>query len=175
MNKKLLSALLLGAAALTIGSAVKAECNKGPCEIQPPPQGERPCPPEFKKPPMNEEAKDAKKAEFEKRIQLTRVQKAQLEKIKSDEKKLLEPIHKKMAKKNEEMKDLIKKENDVRTESMKKFDAILTTDQKAELEKIKSEIHEQMKKDFEDSRPQPMDPKEEVKGPECPQKCPLNQ
>lgn len=175
MKKKLLSSLLVCAAVLTLSSSAMAnECAQDPCNAaQPPQECNKPCPPDIQqRPPMSPEER---KAEFEKRIQLTDAQKAKLEKIKADEKKTLEPVHKKMQKKHEEMRALIKQENDVRAESMKKFEAILTTEQKTELEKMKTEIQEQMKKDFEARKPHHMEPGSAPMGPaECSKGCPLN-
>lgn len=169
MNKKLLSAIL-AAAALAAGTAAIAAPCKGPCKV-PPPQAEcKTCPSqELGKAPVNKEvcekAKAARKAEFEKRLNLSDAQKAQLEKIKADEKKALEPVHKKMDKLHKEMSSLMKKEREVRAESMKKFEAVLSEEQKAELEKMKSEFHEKIKKDFEKRGPHPM-----IK-PECAPGC----
>lgn len=153
MNKKLFSAMLIGAAALTIGSAAIATPCNGPCPIKEPKAIEQTCPsPQMQRHPMSPEehqkAEDARRAAFDKRMNLTAEQKAKLEKIKADEKKILEPIHKKMEKNRDAMKVLVKKEIDVRTESMKKFEAILTEEQKAELEKMKVEFRPKMKKDF---------------------------
>ncbi len=160
MNKKLLSTII-AVAAMAAGTAVMAGPCKGPCEVPPPPGEGRPCPPpEFGKPPMDKEAfekaKAERKAEFEQRLNLTDEQKAQLEKIKADEKKSLEPIHKKMDKLHKEKSDLMKKEREIRAESMKKFEAVLTEEQKAELDKMKAEFHEKIKKDFGKRGPHPM-------------------
>lgn len=184
MNKKLLSTIL-AAAAIAAGTCVFAVPCKGPCEVPPPPPAEgKPCPPpECGKPPMDKEvcekAKAERKAEFEKRLNLTEEQKAQLEKIKADEKKALEPVHKKMDKLHKEMSSLLKKEREVRAESMKKFEAVLTEEQKAELEKMKSEFHEKIRKDFAKRGPHPMMKPEcapgcagpDCKKPDCGCKC----
>lgn len=158
MNKRLLLSVLAGAMAVTvtIATATQAAPCK-PCQLPPQKAATKPCPaPEMKKPtktPVVQATKDERKEEFDKRINLSPEQKAALEKIKADEKKTLEPIHKKMEKKRDEMKELTKKEIDVRTQSMKSFEALLTTEQKAELEKMKSEFHEKMQKEFEKNGP----------------------
>ncbi len=91
---------------------------------------------------------EERRAEFEKRLNLTAEQKSKLESIKAEEKKKLEPIRTKMKKKHDEMRELIKSEAEIRKSSMDKFEAVLTPEQKAELEKMKAEIHEKMKNDF---------------------------
>ena len=161
MNKRLLTAALAGAMILSTGAyamaaeQIKCEKTKAQC-MKKPVCGLKECPPPMAKTP------EEKRAEFEKRMQLSDAQKAQLKKIKEDEQKKLEPIQKKMIKIREQERELVKKQLDIRSESMKKFDEILTADQKAEMEKMKSEIHEQIKKDMEkfgQRRP---------KGPHCP-------
>lgn len=92
---------------------------------------------------------EERRAEFEKRMNLTEEQKAKLEAIKADEHKKLEPIRNKMKKKHDEMRELMKSEAEIRKSSMEKFEAVLTPEQKAELEKMKAEIHEQMKNNFD--------------------------
>ena len=83
-----------------------------------------------------------------KRLNLTAEQKAKLDTIKAEEQKKLEPIRNKMKKKHEEMRELIQSEAEIRKSSMDKFEALLTAEQKAELEKMKAEIQEKMKNDF---------------------------
>lgn len=184
MKKNLLSAMLVSTAALTIGATVNAAPCKGPCAVPPPKTEAKQCQSaEIQKPQVKpEECKkpEDKKAEFNKRMNLSDAQKAQLEKIKADEKKLLEPIHKKMEKKNEELRGLMKKESDIRTQSMENFNALLTPEQTEELNKIKAELHQKMKKDFESKGPRHMmKPKcvegckgPQMKEPDC--KCPCH-
>ena len=91
---------------------------------------------------------EERRAEFQKRLNLTDEQKAKLDTIKAEEQKKLEPIRNKMKKKHEEMRELIQSEAEIRKSSMDKFEALLTAEQKAELEKMKAEIQEKMKNDF---------------------------
>ena len=107
---------------------------------------------------------EERRAEFEKRMNLTPRQKAKLETIKAEEQKKLEPIRKKMQKKHEEMKELMKSEAEIRKSSMDKFEAVLTPEQKEELKKMKAEIHEKMKHEF--GRPHGFKGPHEFRGPE---------
>lgn len=150
MKKKLLTVMLASALALTFGTMMaQAGCDKGPCPAGP---GGKPCPPPHSqikgpghgKPMMSPEEQEAKKADFEKRMNFTDEQKAQTDKIKADEKKKLEPIQKKIEKKQEELKALRNQEFEIRKESMDKFQAILTPEQKAEMEKMKEEMRKNM-------------------------------
>ena len=151
MKKKLLSSVIVGTMALTLGALFStpafAGCPaKGPCEKKCEKQVQ---PPKCHKPMSPEEraaAREAKKAEFEERLQLTESQKAQLEKIKADEKKALAPYREKIEKERAKIDELFEKEKAIRMDSMKKFEATLTAEQKAELEKIKAEVKEEMEK-----------------------------
>lgn len=153
MKKTLLSSMMVGAMALTLGALFStpaiAACplKSSPCEKK----CEKPAPPhmESKKPMTPEERakfKEQKKAEFEARLQLTEEQKAQLEKIKADEKKKLESNTAKIKKEQEKMNKLFEERRDIKMESVKKFEALLTETQKEELKKIKEEAIQDMKK-----------------------------
>ena len=150
MKKTLLSAVLTGTMALSLSAmiAVPAMANcpaKGPCDKDGQPAPMKEC----KKPLSPEEhakMREQKKAEFEDRLNLTESQKAQLEKIKADEKKALAPYREKIKKEQKKMEELFAKEREIRKQSMQKFESVLTEDQKAELEKIKTEVKEEMDK-----------------------------
>ena len=117
------------------------------------------------------EEKEAKKAEYEKRLNLTEEQKAQIEKNKQKDKETMKPIFDKMkenkqaikaihkdatlspedkvvksAEYEKELIDLKVKANELRKENMKNFENILTDDQKAEFAKIKEEQKAEMEK-----------------------------
>ena len=150
MKKTLLSALLTGTMALSLSAmiAVPAMANcpaKGPCDKDGQPAPMKEC----KKPLSPEEhakMREQKKAEFEDRLNLTESQKAQLEKIKADEKKALAPYREKIKKEQKKMEELFAKEREIRKNSMQKFEATLTPEQKAELQKIKDETKVEMDK-----------------------------
>lgn len=158
MKKVVLTSVLAGAMALTLGGLfnpadavcpAKAPCAKStpskasPCENkmekQLPPKG-----PQMMSPEEKGKIREEKKAEFEERMKLTESQKAQLEKIKADEKKTVAPIREELKKEHAKIDALFEKEKAVRVESMKKFESMLTPEQKTELEKIKVEISEEI-------------------------------
>ena len=114
---------------------------------------------------------EAKKAEFEKRLNLTDEQKAQIEKNKQNDREKMKPIMQKMHEKRTEImgiktdpalaphekvektapleKDLIDlklKANELRKKNMEAFEKLLTAEQKAEFEKIKEEQKQEMEK-----------------------------
>lgn len=178
MKKVVLSSVLAGAMALTLGGLftpaeavcpAKAPCAKSappkasPCENkmekQFPPKG-----PQMMSPEERGKIREEKKAEFEERMKLTESQKAQLEKIKADEKKAVAPIKEELKKEHAKIEALFEKEKAVRVESMKQFETMLTPEQKTELEKIKTEINEEISK---------MAPPEFKKheGKPCPKDC----
>lgn len=88
----------------------------------------------------------AKKEEFKKRLNITDEQKAELEKIKAHEQKALVPYKKKIEKEEEKLKDLFLKEHEIRIMHSKQFEALLTPEQKAELQKFKTETIQEMMK-----------------------------
>lgn len=150
MKKTVLSSVFVCAMALTLGalftSPAQAVCPvKGPCEKKIEKPASIPC---YKTMTSEERAKikEEKKAEFEERMKLTDSQKAQLDKIKAEEKKLLTPMREEMKKEQVKIEALFEKEKAVRVESMKKFEAMLTPEQKEEMEKIKAEIKCEMEK-----------------------------
>lgn len=150
MKKNLLSALCVGTMALIL-SAMFAVPSFATCPAKEPcNKAEKTAPvQEFKKPMTPEERaqfREAKKAEFEERLNLTESQKAQLEKIKADEKKALAPYREKIKKEQKKMEELFAKEREIRKNSMQKFEATLTPEQKAELQKIKDETKAEMDK-----------------------------
>jgi Spy/CpxP family protein refolding chaperone len=135
-------------------------------------------PPEFKtgnfemKPPFHSKAEmEAKKAEIDKRLNLTDAQKAQIEKNKEKDRKKIKPVIEKIRADRKELheiytnetltraekdkkagkikKDLSKQKklaDKYRKENMKNFESVLTPDQKAEFAKIKQEQKEEMEK-----------------------------
>lgn len=152
MKKTILSSMMVGAMALTLGVLFNVPAHaacpvKTPCEkkcdkpAQPPMECKKLMTPEEKA-----KFREEKKAEFESRLQLTDQQKAQLEKIKADEQKKLEPNRAKIKKEQEKLDKLFDEQRAIRKESVKKFEAALTDEQKEELKKIKEEVREEMKK-----------------------------
>lgn len=175
MKKTLFSALIAGAMAFTI-SAVFCIPALANCPLNTgKPACDRPAPPmDWKKPMTPEEHikfREAKKAEFEARLQLTESQKAKLEKIKADEKKALEPYREKINKEQEKLNSLFAKEREIREQSMKQFEATLTAKQKEELEKIKSEVKEEMEKMTPHTFPNPKFGPKPMCPPDCKCKC----
>lgn len=179
MKKTLFSTLMTGVMALTLCSLCSAPAfascpvkAKATCQKK----CDKPAPPmECNKPMSHEEhaqMREAKKAEFEARLKLTETQKAQLEKIKADEKKALAPYKAKIEKEQAKIDELFEKEKEIRMESMKKFEATLTSEQTAELNKIKEEMREEMEK-MAPKGPHFMGPHHPKFGPkpECPSKC----
>ena len=134
--------------AVTLGCLFSAPVQAETPEAKTCPQKmEKPAPAECFKPMTPEERaklREEKKAEFEARLNLTEKQKAKLEKIKADEKKALEPYREKIKKEQEKIEELFEQEKAIRMDSMKKFEATLTAEQKAELEKMKQEFKEKM-------------------------------
>ena len=150
MKKTFISSMMVCAMAVTLGCLFSAPVQANnqeekPCQkkIEAPAQTE--C---FKPMTPEERAKlrEEKKAEFEARLNLTEKQKAKLEKIKADEKKALEPYREKIKKEQAKIEELFEQEKAIRMDSMKKFEATLTAEQKAELEKMKQEFKEKMEK-----------------------------
>ena len=174
MKKTLMTSMLLGAmviAGTLISNSADAVCPaKAPCDQK----CEKPAPADFHRPMSPEERakfREQKKAEFEERLKLTESQKAQLEKIKADEKKALKPYKEKIKKEHEKIRSLMDEEREIRAESMEKFEATLSAEQKAELEKIKQEMKAEMEK-MGPRHPlaHPMPPKE-GEPPMCPPEC----
>lgn len=152
MKKTMLSSMMVGAMALTLcglfSAPALAECPlKAPCNCE---KCTKPAPPmELKKPMTPEERakfREEKKAEIDERLQLSAEQKKQIEQIKADERKKLAPYRIKIKKEQEKLNKLFEQERAVKMESVKKFETVLTTEQKAELAKIKEEAKEEMKK-----------------------------
>lgn len=155
MKKTILSSVILTAAIFTVSamsnSVAIASCplkSDGAAKSQEKQQMPEKC---FKPmtPEEHAQMREAKKAEFEARLKLTEEQKAQLEKIKSDEKKALKTCRKNIKKEKEKLDALIEQEKDVRIESIKKFEAILNEKQKEEMKKL----HEEMKAEREKFAP----------------------
>ena len=181
MKKTLLSALLTGTMALSLSAIIAAPAMancpaKGPCEKDGQPAPMKEC----KKPLSPEEhakIREAKKSEFEERLNLTESQKAQLEKIKADEKKAITPYREKIKKEQKKMEELFAKEREIRKDSMKKFEALLTPEQKAELQKIKDETKAEFDKMHMMCPPKGphhgamMPPQEPCENPACPPDC----
>lgn len=147
----------------------------------PPPEGEGFPPPPPHQKQMNKadfekmkQEMDAKKQEFDKRLNLTETQKEQAKAIRLKGHKEIKPILKKINEKRQaigeirrsnlsiaeqdkkvevlkkDIKALKKKADTLRKANMKEFEAILTDTQKKELQKMKKEgelRHKQMRKD----------------------------
>lgn len=101
-------------------------------------------------PPMKtpkEHAKfwEAKKTEIEKRLNLSAEQKKEIAKIKEAESKKLAPYYKQIQKQEYKLGELFDKERSIRRDTLKKFNEILTEEQRNELEKIKAEAFESLK------------------------------
>lgn len=102
MKKTLLTTLMAGTMALTLSALFSVPAMAAcPVKAQTPcaKKCDKPAPPmECKKPMSPEERakmREARKADFEARLQLTESQKAQLEKIKADEKKCSSSLQRK--------------------------------------------------------------------------------
>jgi Spy/CpxP family protein refolding chaperone len=87
---------------------------------------------------MSPEERQQKIAEFEKRLNLTDEQKAQIEKNRKNSKKKLDAIRKKEQKLREEAKEILE-------QNKKDFESLLTPEQKEELKKIEKEREERYK------------------------------
>lgn len=180
MRKALLSALCAGTIALSL-SALFAVPSLAECPLNKDctnPTGKAASVNTCK--PMTQEERlqfrEAKKAEFEERLNLTESQKAQLEKIKADEKKALAPYREKIKKEQKKMEDLFAKERQIRKDSMQKFEALLTPEQKAELQKIKDETKAEFDKIHMMCPPKGphhrmMPPEKPFGNPVCPPDC----
>lgn len=179
MKKTLFTALMTGVTAFTLCSLFSvpalASCpvkTNAPCQKK----CDKPVPSmecdKSMSPEEHAKMREAKKAEFEARLQLTETQKAQLEKIKADEKKALAPYKAKIEKEQAKIDALFEKEKAVRMETMKKFEATLTAEQKAELTKIKEEMKAEMEK-MAPKGPKFMGPHHPKFGqkPMCPPQC----
>lgn len=103
---------------------------------------------------------EERKKEFEERLQLTNEQKFEIEKLKQKEIKKLKSCRKKMTKINDELIRLINYEKLVRSESIRKFDALMTQQQREEMEVI----NEEMKMEVEQFIPT-------CNNPNCPCSC----
>lgn len=141
----------------------KAEC----CEKQ--------APPEFHRPPKGPDCKckkEDKKAEFEKRLNLTDEQKAQAKAIREKGHQEMKPVMEKIKVKRDEIKaikesedavevkqekidklrteirELNKSAHDLRMKNMKEFESILTAKQLKELQKMKEEGRKKFDKEF---------------------------
>lgn len=174
--------------------AIKTEC-----------QGETMAPPhhkEFKGHHPSRAEMEAKKAEFEKRLNLTDEQKKKIENNKKKDREKMKPImdkihankvkmneirnneslspeqkDKELAKTEKEMIDLRVKANELRKQNMESFEKILTPEQKTEFAKIKEEqkqMMEKRKKDFKDGK-RGFRPEPPVRTPVEPKPLPVSQ
>lgn len=177
MNKKFLMSALAMVVMLSMNGVSYANDgaeiqDKQPMKMERPHKGfDGPRHHKFKGQPPSKAEMEAKKAEFEKRLNLTEGQKAQIEKNKQKDKETMKPIFDKMkenkqaikaihkdatlspedkvvksAEYEKELIDLKVKANELRKENMKNFENILTDDQKAEFAKIKEEQKAEMEK-----------------------------
>ncbi len=146
MKKTLLTSVMLAAAVFTFCAVNSTPANatcpaKKDCvqEAKMPPHHPQHC---FKPMPPAEHAKlmEAKKAEFEARLKLTEEQKTKIEELKAAEKKSLKSCRAKIKKEQEKLDKLVAQEMETRAENVKKFEAILTEEQKAELKKMHEEM-----------------------------------
>ncbi len=214
MNKQLLlSSLIVLTALLTCNIGYSAETPAAeaeasgihvvPLQKKLPPADFKRTPPEFKKghpdmmrPPFpSKEEMQAKKAEIDRRLNLTEKQKEQIEKNKAKDREKIKPVMEKMKAKHQELhkiytdESLTKEQKDKKAEAVKKdlnklrvqadncrkqnmknFESVLTKEQKTEFEKIKKEQKAEMEKrraEFEQKR-------KEFKGqhPQCKGKNP---
>ena len=151
MMKKAL--ILTAIIALTTTTAIAADTvTKTDCKCK------SPCPCAGQMPPRGMHRPH--RPDFEKRLNLTDAQKAKVEKQREKDKAKMEPIRQQLKEKHQAKMDIIKKyeekdadliklnneikvlkdkEHKIMEENRKAFESILTKDQKAELEKIKSE------------------------------------
>lgn len=135
---------------------------------------DRPAPPNFNKPPKGPDFQK-RKAEFEKRLNLTDEQKAKAEQIHKQGFEKMKPIMEKIKQKHQELKALqaeqneankekieqlrkelgaLKKEaHEIRQQNMKDFDALLTKKQKKELDKIKEEGRKKFEQEHKKPHP----------------------
>ena len=146
MKKTLLTSVMLAAAVFTFCTVNSTPANaacpaKKDCvqEAQMPEHHPEKC---FKPMSPEEHAKirEAKKAEFEARLKLTDEQKAKIEELKASEQKSLKSCRAKIKKEKEKLDKLVAQEMETRAENVKKFEAILTEEQKAELKKMHEEM-----------------------------------
>ena len=180
MNKKALLTIMafLTVSSFSLGYSAENTVNKEAEKIQPPPHGEFRMPPnhrQFKHP--SKEEMEKKKAEFDKRLNLTEEQKKQIEENRKIGHEKVKPIfeqkraifheikeikqnndlseeqkQKKIDSLKSDIKKLDEQANSLRQENMKAFEGILNNKQKKEFEKIKSEQKKEMekrKKNFE--------------------------
>lgn len=146
MNKKFLSTTLLATILAFTSNAAFAQI--------PPPEdfkGFKGAPPHHKM--INPQERQQKIEEFEKRLNLTDEQKAQIEKNRKDSKKKLDAIRKKEMKLREEKRKILE-------QNKKDFEALLTPAQKEELKKIEAERKAKMEermKNFKKEKQQKKD------------------
>lgn len=183
MKKTIITSLLLGSMALTLGSLFSTPALSACPLNKEKPTCEKPAPIDCQHtmkpmtPEEREQYRAQKKAEFESRLNLTKKQKAQLEQIKTEERKQLEPYREKIRQEQAKIDELFQKQREIRMESMKKFENTLTTEQKEELLKIQEEMKTEMQKPGHPFGPgpegRPMPPKHH--GPHmCPPDCECN-
>ena len=150
MKKTFITSVMLAAAILTFNAVSNAPANAAcpadkQCEQTMPAQKPEP----IAKPLSPEEhakIREAKKAEFEARLKFTEEQKKQIDELKANEEKSLKSCRNKIKKEQQKLDKLITQERTVREENIKKFEAILTEEQKAELKKLHEEmVAEKMK------------------------------
>ncbi len=178
MKKLLLSSMLIGAMTLVSGAFIASPASAACPLKQDKPQCDKPAFKECKKPMTMEERekfREQKKAEFEERLKLTDKQKKQLEEIKAEERKQLAPYREKIEQEHAKIAELFKEERNIRMESMKKFEALLTPEQLAELTKIKEEMKAEMQRMAPPMGPdgRPLPPRHHHK-PMCPPDCGCN-
>ncbi len=181
MKNKMMLAMLASAVILTSGSAFAAPCKQTPpppeammdkppaCEMPGPYPGKYNMTPEAREKMKQEHEK--RKAEFDKRLNLTEAQKSIIEKNRMEDREKMKPVFEEIwAKKKQineicnsnlcqeekdkqvnelksQLKCLKSKAHSLREENMKKFEEILTPAQKIEFDKMKKE-HKSEKEKF---------------------------
>ncbi len=149
----------------------------------------------------SQEAMKAKKAEFEKRLNLTDKQKKKIEENRKKDHEKMKPVFENMKLKHEELKKIkadttlseeekLKKTNEIkkelkelkikadgyRKENMKNFESVLTNEQKKEFAKIKEEQRKHMmerRKEFQHHKRFENAPKKEIGRPVQPNAEPI--
>lgn len=154
MKKTLILMTILALSTTTVfagNTTTKTTDKQAPAQFEKPnPMGP---PPEFR-------GKDFRKAEFEKRLNLTEKQKTQINKNREADRKQIQPIMEKIRQKEMAKREIIKKyestdpdliklnkeinnlraqKHKIMEKNRKSFESLLTTQQKAELQKMKEE------------------------------------
>ena len=147
MKKTFITSVMLAATIFTFSAVnnapanatcpAKEDCAKAmPMPMHHPHPGFKPMSPE-----EHAKLREARKAEFETRLNLTEEQKAKIEELKASEDKALKSCREKIKKEQAKLDKLIAEDMAGRKATKEKIKALLTEEQKAELQKM----HEEMK------------------------------